>query len=58
MIEGRGNFTNPVEIEVCTKAIANMHKASKGIWENLSQELVKENLGDYLIDPIEGQRKI
>lgn len=51
MIEGReATFTNPVEIEVCTKAIANMHKASKGIWENLSQELVKENLGDYLID--------
>lgn len=51
MIEGReATFTNPLEIEICSKAIANMHKASKGIDENLSIDLVKENIGDNLAE--------
>ncbi|MBU5455227.1 CotS family spore coat protein [Caproiciproducens sp. MSJ-32] len=50
MIDGReATFTNPLEIEICSKAIANMHKASNGICENLNVDLVKENLGDNLI---------
>ena len=49
MIEGReATFTNPVEVEMCSKSIANMHKASKGIFNKLSTEIVKGNLGEYL----------
>ena len=49
MIEGReATFSNPVEIEICSKAIANMHIASRGIFNILSTDTVKGNLGDYL----------
>ncbi|GAA0087106.1 CotS family spore coat protein [Clostridium sp. CTA-7] len=49
MIEGReATFTNPVEIEMCSKSIASMHKASKGIFNKLSGEVIKGNLGEYL----------
>lgn len=49
MIEGReATFTNPVEIELCTKAIANMHKYSKGIFNKFNVDLIKGNLGEYL----------
>ena len=49
MIEGReAAFSNPVEIELCTKALANMHIASKGIFNSLTSDIVKGNLGDYL----------
>ncbi|MCR1951727.1 MULTISPECIES: CotS family spore coat protein [unclassified Clostridium] len=49
MIEGReATFTNPVEVEMCAKSIANMHNASKGIFNKLSTEIVKGNLGEYL----------
>ncbi|MDV4149512.1 CotS family spore coat protein [Clostridium sp. AL.422] len=49
MIEGReATFTNPVEIEICSKAIANMHLASRGIFNILDADTVKGNLGEYL----------
>lgn len=49
MIEGReATFTNPIEIEMCAKSIANMHKASKGIFNKLNGDIVKGNLGEYL----------
>lgn len=49
MIEGReATFTNPVEIELCAKALANMHKASKGIFNKFDIDLIKGNLGEYL----------
>lgn len=49
MIEGReSTFTNPVEIELCSKSIANMHKASRGIFNKFDADLIKGNLGEYL----------
>ena len=49
MIEGREvTFSNPVEIEMCTKAMANMHIASRGIFNVLQADIVKWNLGEYL----------
>lgn len=49
MIEGReATFSNPVEIEICTKAMANMHIASRGIFNVLNTDIVKGNLGEYL----------
>lgn len=49
MVDGReATFTNPVEIEICSRAIAKMHKASKGIFNNLPIETIKGNLGEYL----------
>lgn len=49
MIEGReSTFTNPVEIELCAKALANMHKASKGIFNKFDVDLIRGNLGEYL----------
>lgn len=49
MIDGReATFTNHVEVELCAKSIANMHKASKGVFNKLSAEIIKGNLGEYL----------
>lgn len=49
MIEGReSTFTNPVEIELCAKALANMHKASKGIFNKFDVDLIRGSLGEYL----------
>ncbi|MBQ6820576.1 MAG: CotS family spore coat protein [Clostridium sp.] len=49
MLEGREvSYSNPVEIELCTKAIAKLHLASKGIFNKLDADMVKGNLGDYL----------
>ncbi|MBE6054339.1 MAG: CotS family spore coat protein [Clostridium sartagoforme] len=49
MIEGReATFSNPVEIELCTKAIGNMHLASRGIFNVLNSDTLKGNLGEYL----------
>lgn len=49
MIEGReATFSNPVEVEMCTKAMANMHRASRGIFQTLNTDIVKGNLGEYL----------
>ena len=49
MIDGReAAFSNPVEIEMCTRAMANMHIASKGVFNTLQTEVVKGNLGEYL----------
>ena len=49
MIEGReATFSNPVEVELCTKAMANMHLASRGIFNVLSTDILKGNLGEYL----------
>lgn len=49
MIEGReATFSNPVEVELCTKAVANMHRASRGIFHRLNTDIVKGNLGEYL----------
>lgn len=49
MVDGReATFTNPVEVEICSRAIAKMHKASKGIFNNLPIDTIKGNLGEYL----------
>ena len=49
MIEGReATFSNPIEIEICSRAIANMHKAGKGVFNNLTIDTVKGNLGEYI----------
>lgn len=39
MIDGReATFTNPIEVEWCTKALANFHNASMNITEKLNSE--------------------
>ena len=49
MIEGReSTFTNPIEVEFCAKALANMHKSSKGIFNKFDADLIKGNIGEYL----------
>lgn len=49
MVDGREvAFTNPVEISMCAEAIAMMHKASIGILDNISNNLLKENIGKKL----------
>ena len=50
MIDGReATFTNPIEVEWCTKSLANFHKASEGIINDLNEKLAKANdLSTYL----------
>lgn len=50
LIDGReANFTNPIEIEWCTKALANFHKASIGIVNKFDYKDIEENKGKNLI---------
>lgn len=50
MIDGReAAFSNPVEIEICSKAIANMHLAANGLLDIIDEDLIRENLGENLI---------
>lgn len=50
LIEGReANFTNPIEIEWCSKALANFHKASIGIVNKLNSREIEINKGKNLI---------
>ena len=54
MVEGReATFTNPIEMELCTKAIAKMHIASNNIFKNISEEEIKKNSGENLINKME-----
>lgn len=44
MIDGReATFTNPIEVEWCTKSIAYFHKASEGIISKFTAEEIKLN---------------
>lgn len=53
MIDGReAAFSNPVEIEICSKAIANMHLAGSGLLDIIDEDLTRENLGENLITSI------
>lgn len=50
MIDGReANFTNPVEVELCIKALANFHEASKNIVNRLDLEEIQLNSSKNLI---------
>ena len=50
MIEGReATFTNPIEVEWCTKALANFHNASKNIINNFTNEDIRLNKSKNLI---------
>lgn len=50
MIDGReANFTNPIEVEWCTKALARFHEASKGIVDYFTIEEVQSNSSKNLI---------
>ncbi|MEG2867669.1 MAG: CotS family spore coat protein [Terrisporobacter sp.] len=50
MIDGReATFSNPVEVAICSKAIANMHLASKGIIDDIDEDILNDNLGENLI---------
>lgn len=50
MIEGReANFTNPIEVEWCTKALAKFHDASKEIINDFTTEEVQMNSSRNLI---------
>lgn len=50
MIEGReASFTNPIEVEWCTKALARFHEASKEIINNFTTEEVQRNSSRNLI---------
>ena len=56
MVEGReAAFTNTVEVELCSKAIAEMHIASKNLIEELSEEEIKNNSGKNLIKKMEDE---
>lgn len=56
MIEGReATFTNPIEVELCSKAIAKMHIASKDLIEEFSQEEIKNNSGKNIIKKMEDE---
>lgn len=49
MIEGReAAFSNPIEVEICSRAIAKMHKASIGLVDKIGIKKMKENMGIYL----------
>ena len=49
LIEGReATFSNPIEIELCSKSIANMHVASRGLENYFDKEKAKDNFGVYL----------
>ena len=50
LIDGReATFTNPIEVEWCTKALANFHNASINITERLNSEEVILNKSKNLI---------
>lgn len=50
MIDGREvSFSNPIEINICAKAVANMHLASKGILDSFDEDTVNNNSGENLI---------
>lgn len=50
MEEGReATFTNPVEVELCAKAIAKLHIASKNALNYYSKEDINDNSGKNLI---------
>lgn len=56
MIEGReATFTNPIEVELCSKAIAKMHIASKELIEEFSLEEIKNNSGKNIIKKMEDE---
>jgi len=49
LIEGRETtFTNPIEIDLCSKSLANMHVASRGLENYINKDLLKDNYGIYL----------
>ncbi|MBU3103891.1 CotS family spore coat protein [Clostridium gasigenes] len=59
MIDGReATFSNPIEINLCSKAIANMHLASKGILDTMDEDIVIENSGENLIRVMNDSYKI
>lgn len=59
MIEGReATYSNPIEVSLCTEAIANMHVASKGILDNLDVNVLCENTGPNLIQYMSESYKI
>lgn len=50
MIDGReANFTNPIEVEWCTKALANFHESSKEIVDCFTIEEIQMNSSRNLI---------
>ena len=56
MIEGReATFTNPIEVELCSNAIAKMHIASKELIEEFSLEEIKNNSGKNIIKKMEDE---
>lgn len=59
MIDGReATFSNPVEIDICSKAIANMHLASRGILDTINQDIINENTGENLLELMNDSYKI
>ena len=59
MIDGReATFSNPIEINLCSKAMANMHLASKGILDTMDEDIVIENSGENLIRVMNDSYKI
>lgn len=50
MIDGReANFSNPIEVEWCTRALVNFHKASKEIVDCFTTEEIQVNSSRNLI---------
>lgn len=51
MIDGReATFSNPMEIDICAKAVAHMHVASSGMLDTIDEESISENSGDNLVE--------
>lgn len=49
LVEGREvTFTNPVEVKLCSQAIAKFHIASREVFKSLTTEEEVENKGSYL----------
>ena len=50
-------FTNPIEIDLCTKAISEMHIASKGLINTLTEEEIENHSAENLLDKMIREKK-
>ncbi|MBP1890663.1 CotS family spore coat protein [Clostridium moniliforme] len=49
LINGReASVSNPVEVKMCSEALANLHKASKNILEHLNEKRIQPIIGENL----------
>ena len=59
LIEGREvSFTNPVEVELCSTALAEMHNSSKDIDKIFSNDIIDKYKGKSFIETMEEEKKL